>query len=141
MFDEKTKINKPIYVGVIISFLIILVVDRHFAIPFIITEIFALNNLLKFKTNVIFEFFPFFLVIIGQLFFLIFGIKSVNKLKLILLLLSPLIISLGLILFSKTLTDYHRVPTIKTMIPFWIASLVFYSNYIWKVKNKNGLTE
>ena len=134
MFSKKIKISKFIYFGIIISFLIILIVDRHFAMPLFIAEFFAVYNLLKFESNVILEFLPFFLIIIGQLFFLIFGIQNVNKLKLILLLSSPLIISLGLILFSKTLVEYHKLPTIKTMIPFWIVSLIFYGNYIRKLK-------
>ena len=135
MFPKKNKIKTIIYFGMIISFLFILIIDRHFAMPFIMAEFLALGKLLKFEKNIITNFLPFFLIILGQVFFLIFGIQKVKKIKLILLLSSPLLITIGLILFSETLTGYEKLSTIKTMIPFWVCSLIFYLHTIWKIKN------
>ena len=126
--------KKIIYFFMIISFLFILIVDRHFAIPFVMAEFFAVKTLLSYEYDQISEFIPFFLIILGQMFFLVFGIQKVNKMKLILLLSSPILINLGLLLFLDELIKAHKISTIKTMIPFWICSLFFYIQYFRELK-------
>ena len=128
------EINKVVYLGLMASFLFVLIVDRHFAMPFIIAEFFAFSNLFE-PGSTFSGFIPFILIVTGQIFFMLFGVRKTSKIKLILLLISPILITIGLLLFSMELNEYHKLPTIKTMIPFWVVSIIFYGHSAWKIKN------
>ncbi len=74
------KLNKLIYIGVIISLLVILIVDRHFALPLIVVEFYAIFNFIKINSlNSFYEFIPISTIIIGQIIFLTLGFKKGKK--------------------------------------------------------------
>lgn len=120
----------------ILSFLFIFIVDRHFAVPLILAEYYGIINVFRVNTLQLFlEFTPLFLIIIGQIAFLTFGFKKVIKIKSLILLSSPIPIIIGLLLIFDTLTNNHKISSLKTMIPFSVFCIIFYCYSFIKLRN------
>lgn len=133
LFQKSIRPNILISILVIISYLTILLFDRHSGMPLFLLQLFAIPHMFSGKMDII-QSVPILIITIGQLIFLFLSFRKVNGFQTILLLTSPIIINIGLVIIFNEIKNQYLYSTYLSTIPFWTCNIFFYILFILKRK-------
>ena len=133
MLQKSIRPNILISILVILSYLPIMLVDRHAIMPLFLLEFYVIPNLFT-TSAVLLNIIPLLAIVIGKILFVIFAFRKTSGYKTILLLSSLLILNLGLSQIFKQFDSNYLEITYKTTIPFWSCSILFYIFFLLKIK-------
>jgi hypothetical protein len=128
------RINRWVFLGVIVSSFFVMVFGRHVGGPWVLFEIFMILDIPNIlQRDDLISFLPILFILIGQILFLL-GWRTVKNHKLWFFLLSPLCVLIPLLYILSTLEKYQK-ETIQSAIPFFIMVAIFYAHSFLKLKN------
>ena len=133
MLQKSIRPNILISILVILSYLPIMLVDRHIIIPLFLLEFSGISNLFTTSTEIL-EITHLLSLTVGKILFVIFAFRKISGYKIILLLSSLLILNLGLSQLFKEFDSHYLETTYLTTIPFWTCTILFYIFFLLKIK-------
>jgi len=134
------RIRRWIFLALIVSSFFIMIYGRHAGGPWVLFELLGILNFPEFLHRGDFiSFIALTSVITGQLLFLFLGLRTVSGVKLWLLLISPLMVTIPLIIMLSELIEFQK-QTINSVIPFFVMVVIFYAECTIKLTKSTQLS-